>query len=152
MKSDYLFKGKLKPSNAVCAIITYKDKILIQQRDYKKNIFFPGHYGLFGGAIEKNETKMDALKRELKEEIGIEINKRNIKYLTNMILDFKIIGYEQYKRTIYLVRLNYNQLKKLKLGEGSKMVWENKKKIYFKNKLIPYDAFAIWLYLFKKTK
>ena len=59
MKSDYLFKGKLKPSNAVCAIITYKDKILIQQRDYKKNIFFPGHYGLFGGAIEKNETKIN---------------------------------------------------------------------------------------------
>ena len=152
MKSDYLFKGKLKPGNAVCAIITYKDKILIQQRDYKKNIFFPGHYGLFGGAIEKNETKINALKRELKEEIGIEINKRNIKYLTNIILDFKIIGYEQYKRTVYLVRLNYNQLKKLKLGEGSKMVWENKKKIYFKNRLIPYDAFAIWLYLFKKTK
>lgn len=152
MKKEYLFKGNLKPSNAVCAIITYKNKILLQKRDSKKNIFFPGHYGLFGGAIEKNETKINALKRELKEEIGIEINKKNIKYLTNIILDFKIIGYEKYKRTVYLIRLNNNQLKKLKLGEGSKMVWEDKKKIYFKDKLIPYDAFAIWLYLFKKTK
>jgi 8-oxo-dGTP pyrophosphatase MutT (NUDIX family) len=132
LKKEYLFKGNLKPSNAVCAIITYKNKILLQKRDSKKNIFFPGHYGLFGGAIEKNETKIHALKRELKEEIGIEINKKNIKYLTNIILDFKIIGYEKYKRTVYLIRLNNNQLKKLKLGEGSKMVWEDKKKFILK--------------------
>ena len=113
MKTEYLFKGNLKPSNAVCVIITYKNKILLQKRDSKKNIFSPGHYGLFGGAIKKNETKINVLKRELKEEIGIEINKKNIKYLTNIILDFKIIGYEKYKRTVYLIRLNNNELKNL---------------------------------------
>ena len=30
------------------------------------------------------------------------------------------------------------------------MFWINEKEIYSKKKLIPYDAFAIWLYLFNK--
>ena len=51
-QNKYLFKGNLKPDNAVCVIITYKGKMLLQKRD-NKNIFFPNYFGLFGGAIEK---------------------------------------------------------------------------------------------------
>lgn len=150
MEPKYIFKGKLKPRDAVCAIIVYKNKILIQKRDIKKNIFFPGHYGLFGGAIEQNESKIMGLQRELKEEIGLKFNKKDLSYLTSIVLDFKSIGYNKCTRTVYLIKLNQSQFKSLKLGEGKKMVWEIGKKIYFKNKLIPYDAFAIWLYLFNK--
>jgi 8-oxo-dGTP pyrophosphatase MutT (NUDIX family) len=150
LKLKYIFKGKLKPKNAVCAIIVYKNKILIQKRDIKKNIFFPGHYGLFGGAIEKNESKIKALQRELKEEIGLKFNKKDLSFLTSVVLDFKSIGYNKCTRTVYLINLNQNQVINLKLGEGKKMVWESGKKIYFKNNIIPYDAFAIWLYLFNK--
>ena len=32
---------------------------------------FPNHYGLFGGAIEKGENSKTALRRELREEIGL---------------------------------------------------------------------------------
>ena len=39
-QNKYLFKGNLKPDNAVCVIITYKGKMLLQKRDNKKNIFF----------------------------------------------------------------------------------------------------------------
>ena len=140
----------MKPSDAVCAIIIYKKKILIQKRDLKKNIFFPGHYGLFGGAIKKNETKLHALKRELKEEIGVIISVKNFKYLTSLVLDFKKIGYKKYSRSVYVVKLSKKQVNKLILGEGAKMFWINEKEIYSKKKLIPYDAFAIWLYLFNK--
>ena len=48
---------KLYLQNAVAAIIKYEDKYLFQLRDKKKNIFFPEHWGLFGGAIEKNEDR-----------------------------------------------------------------------------------------------
>ena len=57
MISKFLFKGALSPANAVCAIIINNNKILLQKRDNKKNIFFPNHYGLFGGAIEKEKKK-----------------------------------------------------------------------------------------------
>ena len=43
---------------------------LLQLRDFKSSIIFPGHWGAFGGAIEEGESPRDALDRELKEEIG----------------------------------------------------------------------------------
>lgn len=148
----YVFKGSLEPSNAVCAIISYNNKILVQKRDIKKNIFFPGHYGLFGGAIEKNENKKKALQRELLEEIGIKFKTSRFFYLTSINLDFKKIRYKKYDRTVYEIKIDKNEKKDLKLGEGLKMLWVNKNVVYFKKKIIPYDLFAIWLYLFKNDK
>jgi 8-oxo-dGTP pyrophosphatase MutT (NUDIX family) len=150
LKNKYLFNGTLKPNNAICAIIKYKDNFLIQKRDNKKNIFFPDHYGLFGGAIEKNETKLQALIRELYEEIGIKFKKKNFKFLTSLVLDFRVIGHKKYTRWVYTINLNKKNLQHLSLGEGAKMVWVSKNKIYKQKKLIPYDKFAFWLYLFNK--
>tara|TARA_Y100001970_G_C13516470_1_gene500906 strand:+ start:52 stop:504 length:453 start_codon:yes stop_codon:yes gene_type:complete len=149
--NKYLFKGKIRPDNAVCALILYNNKILLQKRDNKKNIFFPNHYGLFGGALNKNETKKRGLIRELKEELDIEINIKKLKYLTSIDLDFSTIQFKKYNRTVYVIRLQKEDIKKIKLFEGEKMIWLNKKEAYFKRKIVPYDAFAIWLYLFKKS-
>ena len=55
-------------------------------------------------------------------------------------------------RTVYEIKINKNEKKNLKLGEGLKMLWVNKNVVYFKKKIIPYDLFAIWLYLFKNDK
>ena len=127
----HIFKGSLKPRDAVCAVIIYKNKILIQKRDNKKNIFFPGHYGLFGGAIEKFENKKKALQRELLEEIGIKFKTTRFSYLTSINMDFKKIRSKKYDRTVYELRINNNEKKQLKLGEGLKMLWVNKKIVYF---------------------
>ena len=43
---------------------------LLQLRDFKSSIIFPGHWGAFGGAIEEGESPIVALSRELTEEIG----------------------------------------------------------------------------------
>jgi 8-oxo-dGTP pyrophosphatase MutT (NUDIX family) len=148
----YIFKGNLEPRDAVSAIITYNNKLLIQKRDIKKNIFFPGHFGLFGGAIEKSENKKKALQRELFEEIGIKFKTSRFSYLTTITMDFKKIGSKKYDRTVYKIKIDGNEKKILKLGEGIKMIWLNKKKVYFKKNIIPYDLFAIWLYLFNNDK
>ena len=44
---------------------------LLQLRDKKPSIAFPGHWGLFGGAIENGESVCEAASRELEEEIKI---------------------------------------------------------------------------------
>ena len=58
------------PKDASAIIIYFKKKILLVLRSNKKNIFYPNHYGLFGGAKENNETYIKTANRELYEETG----------------------------------------------------------------------------------
>jgi 8-oxo-dGTP pyrophosphatase MutT (NUDIX family) len=55
----------------VAIAILYRDgKFLCQLRDDIPNIRYPGHWALFGGHLEPEETPEVALLRELSEEIG----------------------------------------------------------------------------------
>lgn len=65
-------------------LILYKNKYLLQLRDNKKGIHFPGFWGLFGGRIKPNETSLKAIKREIIEETNLVINKFNYKYRFNI--------------------------------------------------------------------
>lgn len=47
-----------------------KNKVLMQLRDFKTGIAFPGQWGFFSGSLEKGETPDDAAHREMWEEIG----------------------------------------------------------------------------------
>jgi 8-oxo-dGTP diphosphatase len=58
----------------VAAIIKMKDKYLCCQRKKNKLSYLSEKYEFPGGKIEKNETKEEALKREIKEELGLKIN------------------------------------------------------------------------------
>lgn len=42
---------------------------LLQLRDFKSNITYPGHWSSFGGKIENGEVPIQALCRELDEEL-----------------------------------------------------------------------------------
>jgi 8-oxo-dGTP diphosphatase len=48
-------------------------RLLIYLRDDNPEIPFPNHWDLFGGHLENDETPEQALVREVKEEIGIEL-------------------------------------------------------------------------------
>lgn len=55
----------------VAIAILYRDgQFLLQLRDNIPGIYYPGHWGFFGGHIEPYESPQEALKRELLEEIG----------------------------------------------------------------------------------
>jgi len=58
----------MKPEVAI-AIIQKQDQFLLQLRDNIPNIAYPGHWGLFGGHIEADESPEIAVVRELQEEI-----------------------------------------------------------------------------------
>jgi 8-oxo-dGTP diphosphatase len=59
----------------IAAIILENDKgeFLLALRDNKPGIPFPNHWDLIGGHVEDGETPEEALLREIKEELNIEL-------------------------------------------------------------------------------
>jgi 8-oxo-dGTP diphosphatase len=57
--------------SVVCAIIIYQEKILAVQRG--PNMALPLKWEFPGGKIELNETEEACIKREIREELNIEI-------------------------------------------------------------------------------
>ncbi len=60
--------------NVSVIIFDSKKNILIQKRSALEDVF-PGHWGVPGGGVETSDTDLiSALHREVREEVGIEIN------------------------------------------------------------------------------
>lgn len=59
----------------IAAIILENDKgeFLLALRDNKPGIPFPNHWDLIGGHVEEGETPEEALVREVKEELNIDL-------------------------------------------------------------------------------
>lgn len=134
----------LKPENAVAAIILVGQDFLLQLRDDKPDIFFPNHWGLFGGAIDSGETNIEALRREIKEELNIDflLHRHLMEFNFNIELDRNIV----FNRIFYELKIDRADLNRIRLAEGQRYGLFSKKNI-FKLKLTPYDAYAIWCYI-----
>ena len=57
--------------HVTCAIIEHENKILICQRSERMKL--PLKWEFPGGKVETGESKEDCLKREIREELGLEI-------------------------------------------------------------------------------
>lgn len=62
------------------ALIDNKNRVLMAKRPEGKN--FAGHWEFPGGKLEANESPENALIREIKEELGIEIKAKDLKPLS----------------------------------------------------------------------
>jgi 8-oxo-dGTP pyrophosphatase MutT (NUDIX family) len=64
--------GKIVRIQGVNAIpVNPEGKILLQQRDDRPDLSYPGCWATFGGQVEDGETPDEALRRELLEEIEL---------------------------------------------------------------------------------
>jgi 8-oxo-dGTP diphosphatase len=59
-----------------CSIIFHNDKrqVLLQLRDDITTIEYPGKWDLLGGGVEEGETPEEAIVREMKEELDLDID------------------------------------------------------------------------------
>tara|TARA_B100000900_G_scaffold412366_1_gene433993 strand:- start:1260 stop:1664 length:405 start_codon:yes stop_codon:yes gene_type:complete len=64
--------GMLVKLVSACALINEKGKVLINKRPEGKD--YAGYWEFPGGKVEENETPEDAIIRELKEEINIDVS------------------------------------------------------------------------------
>ena len=113
----------MKVIEVVAAVIKKEDKIFITRRSYGE---FADMWEFPGGKIELGETREDALKREIKEELELDIN--NLDYLTTVEYDYPNFHLTMHCFTCEIcggkLNLNaHNDTKWVSLEELSKQTW-----------------------------
>jgi len=137
----------LRPDHAVAALLLLADgRYVLQQRDIKANIFYPDHWGCFGGAVDAGESEADAILRELREELGVAFSHADCDYFTEFTFDFGFVGYGVYRRRYFVVESTYCDLSAFTLGEGAGIGAFTAEEALVDKRLVPYDGFAIWLH------
>ena len=135
----------LVPSNAVAALLMLADgRYIMQLRDIEPHIFYPGHWGLFGGAVDDGETEAQALKRELSEELGFEVSSFN--RFVRSEFDLSSMGAGKVYRAVYEVPVSESEFAAFRLQEGRACEALTARKILLELRVTPYDAFAVWLH------
>ncbi len=91
-------------------LVNSHGEILMQLRDNKTEISYPGYWSLFGGHIEEDENIVDAAKREVFEEIGENIN--NLEFLQKVYIS-------KYDEEVYFLKARINQkIEEIEITEG----------------------------------
>ena len=148
MKEDHpLLIGRtpLGVSSAVAALIMVEgDGYLMQLRDPRPDIWYPGHWGLFGGACDSGEQPEETLARELREELELELGET--RYFAGFDFDLAGLGLDAYFRRYYEVPITRAALGRLVLHEGTEMRVFGGEAILREPLVTPYDHFALFLH------
>ena len=100
----------------VAAIIFFENKILVTQRKFHKDNAFSYKFEFPGGKVENNEDKITALRRELLEELNLELT--NFKHFASYNY-----SYDTDKIKLHFFLSNVNELKlTLKVHKTYKLV------------------------------
>jgi 8-oxo-dGTP pyrophosphatase MutT (NUDIX family) len=116
----------------------------MQLRDDIPGIWYPGHWGLFGGGVDEGEEEIAALRRELREELEFEL--REARLFATINYDLQPIGLDCYFRRYYEVPLTMTEWKRVVLHEGSDVRALTGDEALSLPKISPYDAFALFLH------
>ena len=136
------------PGDAVAAILLIGNRYLLQQRDAKPEIFFPDHWGCFGGNVEPGENEREALVRELSEELGFRADDVTCVPFTRFDFDFDFAGCGRIYRLFYECHLPEGADGDFSLGEGQAMgLFDAADILGGTLRLTPYDAFALWMHV-----
>ena len=137
--------GQLAAGDAVAAIICVEDGgYLMQLRDARPDIWYPDHWGLFGGAIDPGEEPAQALRRELLEELELEVGEAEL--FAKIDYDLGPLGLRRYERSYYLVPISHAVETRLVLHEGASRRVFTGPEILKEPNVTPYDAFALFLH------
>jgi len=138
----------MTPGNAVAAIIVVDGRYLLQLRDTRRGIFFPGVWGCFGGGVESGEGELDALTRELNEEVGWAPALHSVHRFTRFDFDIGFAGLGTIWRVFFEVEAPREVLHDLRLHEGAAVdLFTPETILAGAVPLTPYDAFALWLHI-----
>lgn len=107
----------LQASHAL--LVADNGEIFLQHKDGKEKILNPGKVAMFGGAIEGDKDEIEGLRRELFEELELDLDKYQF---------YKLNDYSKTKeldtvdRLIHVYVVKNVDIKKLNLHEGQAII------------------------------
>src|SRR4029077_11907338 len=116
----------------------------MQLRDDSPDIWYPGHWGLFGGGVDQGEDGFKALQRELREELELEVTEARL--FATIDYDLQPIGLDSYSRKYYEVPVTLTAWNRVVLHEGSEVRALRGEEALSLPRISPYDAFALFLH------
>lgn len=135
--------GILNPADAAAAILYTQDgRYLVQVRDDIPGIFYPGHCGLFGGAVEEGEDFDACIRREVFEETGLSLN--NFERFNDLAISFDPFGKGSVARIFFEHEVAPDIIHDIRLGEGRRAELVDARELLRNRRVTPYDAFALW--------
>jgi len=141
----FIFYQNSKPT-ASALITNNKGQVLLVKRGIKPKF---GYWDLPGGFLEEGEDPIQGLKREMKEELGVEIY--NIRYL-GVYMDWYECGYNMSTlNIIYSAKIKSGKIRPM--SDVGDIKWFNKSKIPWSKLAFPRwmrSALEDWLKLNKK--
>ncbi|MEQ8370629.1 MAG: NUDIX domain-containing protein [Alphaproteobacteria bacterium] len=144
-KSLLYSDSALTLEDSIAAVIQTEDgRYLLQQRDTNPHILYPGYWCCFGGAVEKGESDLATLGRELHEELGLQIGRRTPSFLSRSRFELPH-GLPTHSRTFYSLNLCLDEIDGLTLREGRAMALFDPDAVLRLELLAPYDAYPLWL-------
>lgn len=135
----------LRFANAVAALLVLDDgRYVMQLRDQRPDIFYPGHWGCFGGAIDATESPIEALHRELLEELELRVDSAS--EFTQFDFDLSGLGQEKVYRIYYEIPISESGFRNIVLHEGAAIEAIEPRELLLRRRVTPYDAFAVWMH------
>lgn len=108
--------------DVVLLILSHGDKILLQKRSREAERF-PGTWGLFGGGVHSDESSLEAICRELREELNYEV--RDPKFVKSFPYE---ISKTKESGQVHVFTEEYDG-ESLELAEGEALGWYDKNEI-----------------------
>jgi len=136
--------------DAVAALMVAEDgRYLLQLRDDIPGIFYPGHWGCFGGAVSPGEQPGECLQRELEEEL--EFRPGALTEFIRFDFDLSRIGAQHKVYRIYFeIPVTQAQVASFVLHEGADLGLFSAADIFARSNVTPYDSFALWLHVARR--
>ena len=118
-------------------------EFLIQKRSNKKN----GKYAITSGHTEENEKREQRIIREVKEELGIDIKKEDIKLFYNTEIDKKLYNLYYLKKDINIsdLCLQKEEVEKVKWCTQEEVEQLIKNKEFYENQIEAWDLFKKYI-------